>query len=59
MKANTYRMLKGDCLNHCLYNAPPPLNITLQTFMTNFKVKRCGIFNRHNYILYYETTQHP
>jgi len=26
----------------------------MKTFMTNFKIKRCGIVNRHNYIFYYD-----
>ena len=27
--------------------------------MTSLKIKRCGIVNRHNYIFYNETAQHP
>jgi len=29
---------------------PVTFNITLKTLITNLKIKRCGIVNRHNYI---------
>jgi len=44
MKANTYRMLKRRLLKALIIKASP-FNITLKTFMTNLKIKRCGVVN--------------
>jgi len=42
MKANVYRMLKRKMLEALLIQCTSTLNITLKTFMTNLKIKRCG-----------------
>ena len=42
-------MENARCITHIMH--PPRLKITLKTFMTNLKIKRCGIDNRRNLLL--------